>query len=278
MHGKARAFGPPVRRHLDASLVVPDIDTNQLGSFTGEVPRVGTPAEVALRKAGMGMAAAGTAAAFANEGSFGPHPHLYLLPCDHEVAVFIDSAWGIELVESVVSLKTNFASISVRSADELGAFPDKAGFPGHALTVVPEVCNGPWRASTGLVGHDALARAIGEAAALSETGRARVDTDMRAHVNPTRMAVIRAAAARLTLRLATPCPAADCPDGGVCAPSAACPARPAARPPAGCRMRCSAVPAARTSSRCRGPMDAARSHRCIATTAILEALIVRRRP
>ncbi|WP_404325454.1 hypothetical protein [Aerophototrophica crusticola] len=43
-HGKERAFAPPLLRRLGLSVTLADIDTDQLGTFSGEVERQGTPA------------------------------------------------------------------------------------------------------------------------------------------------------------------------------------------------------------------------------------------
>ena len=55
---------------------------------------------------------------------------------------------------------------------------------------------------------------IARAAAESDDGVAHVETDMRAHLNPTRMAVIRKLAFRLARRIATPCPGCAAPGFG----------------------------------------------------------------
>ncbi|MBM3504468.1 MAG: hypothetical protein FJX65_11400 [Alphaproteobacteria bacterium] len=52
MHGKERVFARPLRVALGLELVVPEgLDTDRLGTFSGEVERVGSPWEVAIRKA-----------------------------------------------------------------------------------------------------------------------------------------------------------------------------------------------------------------------------------
>lgn len=60
MHGKQAAIAPVLFDRL--GLVVstaPDLDTDQLGTFTGERPRAGTMRETAIAKAKLGMAATG---------------------------------------------------------------------------------------------------------------------------------------------------------------------------------------------------------------------------
>ncbi|MBU3646369.1 MAG: hypothetical protein FGM49_06150, partial [Candidatus Nanopelagicaceae bacterium] len=51
----------PIFVELGVSLEVAAVDTDLLGTFTGEIEREGTPKEVAIRKARLGMAATGLA-------------------------------------------------------------------------------------------------------------------------------------------------------------------------------------------------------------------------
>lgn len=66
-------------------------------------------------------------------------------------------------------------------------------------------------AVTGVVSIETLQAAIESAAAVSADGKSRLGSDMRAHLNATRMASIRAVAYRLSRRLAPPCPACGAP-------------------------------------------------------------------
>ena len=75
MHAKERAIAPPILKELGAELVVPEqIDTDALGTFSGEIERQGTMGEVAVRKARLGMAATDLKIGVASEGTYGPHP------------------------------------------------------------------------------------------------------------------------------------------------------------------------------------------------------------
>lgn len=215
-HGKERAVGPPLRRHLNASLkVAEDVDTDALGTFSGEVRRIGTAKETAFAKARLGMAATGLPLGLASEGSFAPHPTLGFVPADHEIVAFVDSDLGLEIAEGVLSLRTNFAHLNARPGDDIGPFLKRIGFPSHAVIVRPlDGDTGGMPVAKGIIEADDLARATQQAAALSSDGRVRIETDMRAHLNPTRMAVIRATATRLALRLASTCPACEAPGWG----------------------------------------------------------------
>jgi hypothetical protein len=200
-HGKARALAPPLARRV--GLIVRDIaiDTDAFGTFTGSVARTGTAAESALAKARAGMAAAGLDLGLASEGSFGPHPWLPFGAGGVETLAFIDAQRGLELTLSSVSRRTNFAHLAVAAGEDIAPFLERVGFPAHALVV---------KDPDGAV----LATGVTDMAALATLAWPgnRLETDMRAHVNPTRMAAIRVIGSRLAARLAALCP--DCGSPG----------------------------------------------------------------
>ena len=202
-HGKAQALGPPLARRLGLIIDNAAIDTDQFGTFTGTINRTGTPAQAALAKARAGMAASGLPLGLASEGSFGPHPWLPFGAGGVETLAFIDATRGLELTLSAMSRRTNFAQQEVRAGTDIAPFLTRIGFPAHALVV-----KGP--------DGTLLASGVTEMAMLSPLAWPgnRLETDMRAHMNPTRMAAIRSLAGRLAVRLAALCPACDCPGWG----------------------------------------------------------------
>jgi hypothetical protein len=217
MHGKERAVSLPLRAGVGLEVVVPDgVDTDALGTFTGEVRRPGAPREVALRKARLGMERAGLPLGLASEGSFGPHPEAFFLAGDHEVLVFVDEDLGIQVSEQILSTQTNFAHKEVSRFEELEEFLPRVRFPSHAVAVRPASRRGePRGIRKGISTTEALREALKGAKALSEDGRVCVETDMRAHVNPTRMRVIRRVAVKLARRLREHCPRCAAPGWGV---------------------------------------------------------------
>jgi hypothetical protein len=215
-HSKLKAVARPFERHL--GLVVfedPSIDTDELGTFSGEVERVGPPSDVVIRKAKLGAEKNGVRFGLATEGSFGPHPAIGWVAAHLEIAGFVDLRTGARITESVMSRRTNFASARLKTLGEEEArlFLTRARFPSHALIVRPS--EGGGEISKAIQDRDALERAIAKCAALSSDGLALVETDMRAHLNPLRQGVIRAAASRLALRLRMPCPKCDYPGFGM---------------------------------------------------------------
>lgn len=215
MHRKEQVIRKPLSSLMGLHVVVPEkINTDMLGTFSGEVERHGTPREVALRKARLGMQAAGLPLGLASEGSFGPHRDLPFVPENHELLVFIDDELGIQVVEQILTTKTNFAHHTAKDLGDLGEFLSQADFPSHGLIVRPNIGSQSGLLYKGLTSLEALKDAVEQCASASTDGYARVETDMRAHMNPMRRKVIRQAAIRLARRLACLCPECGTPGLG----------------------------------------------------------------
>ncbi len=215
MHRKESVIAPALR--ATPGLIVepvPGLDTDRFGTFSGEIARNGTMLEVAVRKARLGMNAGGAALGLATEGSFGPHPMIPFLPAGMELMVFVDDERGIVVTESLIAETTNFAHMVVRSDEMPTEFLQRIGFPDHGLIVRPNDGEETEGLAKGVIDHDGLTRAIMAAAAVSRDGQARLETDMRAHFNPTRMNSLAVLAERLGRRLARRCPACGMPGFG----------------------------------------------------------------
>jgi hypothetical protein len=216
MHGKDKAIAPAFRRHLGIPVLACDfIDTDVFGTFTGEVPRRGTMLDAATEKAKTACARTGRRLGIGSEGSFGPHPSYPFVGCNTEIIVLYDRELDIRIIEGVASMRTNFRHLDVDSPDQVESFLASVGAPSHAVVVgsAGQWGRGPlFKGLTTVAGvqiaFDQVKRAIPHE-------RVRIATDMRAHLNPTRMAVIRAAASRLARRIATLCPACGTPGFGV---------------------------------------------------------------
>lgn len=212
MHGKEQVIAPAFRDAVGLDLVVPPaLDTDVFGTFSGEIPRTGTMLEVAVRKARAGMARGGATLGLASEGTFTAHPVVGILPAAVELMVLVDDERGQVISESLISLDTNFERISVKPRDALGDFLARVRFPSHGLVVRPSAGEGAAAVWKGIVTSEALERAVSLAALISRDGKAAVETDMRAHFNPTRMASIAVLAQRLAARVGHLCRACGAP-------------------------------------------------------------------
>ncbi|MEW6452573.1 MAG: DUF6671 family protein [Pseudomonadota bacterium] len=216
MHGKEAAIVPAFKEQLELAVEIPSaIDTDTLGTFTGEIARAGTIREAALAKARLGMAATGLSIGIASEGSYGPHPHVPFIPGGVELMVLVDDERGIVVSEHLIDHAPVYEHAVAVKIGDLRAFLDHIRFPDHAVIVRPhEPDDDDVLIYKGLRTDEALESALATTAPRSRDGRALVQTDMRAHMNPTRMASIARLAHALCDRLATPCPACDAPGYG----------------------------------------------------------------
>ncbi len=193
MHAKERVIGPILRAELGL-IVAPaaGINTDQFGTFSRDVARSGSQLEAARAKIAAAFESAPTArVALASEGSFGPHPNIPFLAIGRELVLMVDRENGLEMTGYDASLKTNFGHIVARDRDSAFAFAQRIGFPEHGLIVMG--CRDEQPAPDLLLNKEITQAAALEAAVqevLRRCGAAFVETDMRAHRNPTRMAAI----------------------------------------------------------------------------------------
>ena len=213
-HDKLPLIGPALEQTLSLNVESIAVDTDTFGTFTGDVVRLGTPLETATAKARLGMKASGHLLGIASEGSIGPDSAVPLVTADRELIVFIDDEADIVVWESYTSWDIKTAKIVLRAGDEIDQFLPNAGFPTHKLIVRPND-GSPRPIYKGIDRLEDLMAAIEECTSADSSGLACVETDLRAHVCPTRQTTIVKAAKRLASRLATPCPSCFAPGWGV---------------------------------------------------------------
>ena len=215
IHAKERAIAPPFRRVLGAKVVVAsNLDTDTLGTFTGEVPRPDALVETSLLKAELVFRSMDVDCAIASEGSYGPIDRLPLVAGGLEIMAFVDRKRGIRLVETLMTHRTNWQSLmSFEVGDPAVPKAVKSlGFPEFGVFVIRGSVGG--HTVKDLTTLDDVIAAVDREARLSEDGKAVVVADMRAHRNPTRMKVLRVLAWKLARRLATLCPKCKAPGFG----------------------------------------------------------------
>ncbi|MBS0250038.1 MAG: hypothetical protein JSR78_03125 [Proteobacteria bacterium] len=169
--------------------------------------------DVAGHKARLASGITGRRLGLGSEGSFGPHPYIPFAAVDQEMVALYDRELGITIYESVVSLRTNFLHLDIDKSSDLDAFLRCIGFPQHGIVIGIADEPAPW--TKGVQKRHELDSAISELAKRADGRAIRITTDMRAHVNPTRMRVIRAAAARLARRVKSLCPSCGAPGFGI---------------------------------------------------------------
>mgnify|MGYP002776988673 CR=1 FL=1 len=211
------------------------VDTDTLGTFTRDVPRTTSALEAARAKARMACALHGTPLGLGSEGSFGLDPALGLLPWNHELVLLHDAQRGIEVVGRA-SGGACWGHARVRTWADADAFAHRFGFPSHAMVVRPDASDDP-RIARDLFDTRALRAAFDAAHAVADGGWVSIEVDGRAHANPTRQGVIRAAMADLAARLACACPACGMPGFGDAGPVPGLPCGGCDRPTPRARAR-----------------------------------------
>lgn len=213
-HDKLPLVAPPLAELLGLEVRSVEVDTDLLGTFSGEVPRPGSPWETAVQKARMAMHATGASIGIASEGSIGPSPACPWLIADAELVVLVDDVLGVVITGRHVSHDLATIAARVAPGDDLGDLLARADFPNHALIVRP--ADGPKGPIVkGIVDRDALTLAVRECAAASTDGCARVETDLRADRCPSRRPAITAAARSLAERASCLCASCGAPGWGV---------------------------------------------------------------
>lgn len=215
MHQKEQVLQPLLEAGLKVNASVADgLNTDLLGTFSGEVARIADPLTTARKKCELAMDLTGSDLAIASEGSFGAHPAAFFLPANEEWLLLIDRKHQLEIHARHLSTATNFAGQEFSSLEELDAFASKVGFPSHGLILR--------RSKDELEG---ILKGISDpnqlrttAIQLLETqGAGYVETDMRAMFNPSRMQVIGEAAQLLLQKLNSFCPSCQLPGFAVTA-------------------------------------------------------------
>lgn len=212
-HHKEKVIAQKVASKLGVLPFVPSgLDTDQLGTFTGEIERTLSPLEAARKKCEMAMQIAGCDLAIASEGSFGPHPALVFVPGNEELVILLDRKNTLEIVGKKRSTETNFGGRLCSTEAELMDFADKSGFPSHRLILREDKDS-----------KATIFKGIGDKNELLEKfdwlkkhyGKAFVETDMRALYNPARMTVIAAATDNLIEKALTNCEQCQTPGFGI---------------------------------------------------------------
>jgi hypothetical protein len=214
-HKKEEVIAPLFFHELGlSSFVLDDFDTDEFGTFTGEVEREVGPLETLRKKAQTAISKVDADLVVASEGSFGPHPSLFFVPAADEMLIFIDQKNDLEILAREVSSETNFGSAEVATEEALLKFAEQSLFPSHALILSCPIENG-----TNPTGKPFFFKGITTQGDLLDIYRdlrkkaktVLVQTDMRAMYNPTRMKTIAKACHKLIRNIVSQCPSCVTP-------------------------------------------------------------------
>lgn len=203
-HDKAKAIARPMEKLLGVQLwSPPDLDTDQFGTFSGDVPRPGTPVEMLRAKIALCRSIFPNPIMVASEGAYTQHPFFPHLALAHEWMIWDDAASGFELIEHKSTITPYYYAAHLETGAPLETLLARCGWPRLALTLHATDLNLP--SYKGLRAKSEIEAAI---AHLQSAGAQQIHlaTDMRAHLHPPRQRTLRHLAARLARRVRTACP------------------------------------------------------------------------
>lgn len=209
-HRKEQAIEPIIREKMGCHLCVEDIDTDQFGTFTGEIPRPLTAYETCILKAKQAANEKKYVLSIASEGSFGPHPSHPFISHAHEIMVFVDLEHDWIIAEQLVTPNTNYKMMTIHEDTILDTFLESVHFPDHALTL--QSGDRQNVLEKGINSHDKLRTSL--KLGFKKYNELFIATDMRAMMNPTRMKTLADLAETLALRIMRFCPGCGIPGFG----------------------------------------------------------------
>jgi len=213
-HRKEQVIGPALEKIPGLQWkAVNDIDTDVLGTFTGEIPREGTQREACIKKIGLLASTPGHDLVLASEGAFGPHPAIPFAQADIELLMLFDPIQNFYWEAWEVSAETTAFSSTFASPGEALEEALKHGFPLQGMVVLWEDHNKQVHIHKGI--HDEKELLEAAARALLGANLPKLEADLRAMHHPARMRVIEKAASKLVAMLIKNCPQCAFPGYGI---------------------------------------------------------------
>ncbi len=208
-HKKEEVIAPLLEKELGIEcFVAENLDTDLLGTFTGEVEREEDPFSTVRKKCVMAMDLAKCDMAIASEGSFGAHPSMFFVHANDEILLFMDRKTGVEIFAREVSTETNFNGKQIKSEGELKDFAKRVHFPSHAL-ILRKTKDDFSDIKKGITNSKTLYALFRKF--ITNYGTAYIETDMRAMYNPNRMKVIEQGTKKLIDKIKSTCPSCTTP-------------------------------------------------------------------
>ncbi len=212
-HQKESVIAPILEKELGVICFINEtFDTDEFGTFTGEIERKLDPVSTAREKCLRAMKLSKCDLGVASEGSFGPHPSMFLVNADDEFLIFIDTVNNIEVIVRELSASTNFNGRLIQNQKELFEFADQVSFPAHGL-ILRKSKEENTEIHKGITDIEILKNIFEHL--YSKYKSVYAETDMRAMYNPNRMNVIEKATEKLVKKIKSTCPNCQMPGFGI---------------------------------------------------------------
>lgn len=214
IHGKEEAIAPVLKSEFNIDLEVSkNINTDEFGTFSGEVKRIHSQYETTKLKIAEAIKKHPQSSLFiASEGSFNPHPEAPFITLNTELLLLIDRKNDIEIEAWYNSVNTNLAQAQIKSVNELNEFAQKIGFPQHGIILKADSQSPKYfyiyKGAKSIVD---LKNYYNSIINISNNITVEAETDMRANFNPTRMKNISECATILVANMKSTCPQCEKP-------------------------------------------------------------------
>lgn len=216
MHGKEHVVGPILESQLGVECVLPDnrFNSDRFGTFTRDKKRPGDQLKTARLKAQKAASLMGVDLVVSSEGSFGGHPSLPFVPSNLELVLFLDLQNGYEIKGHYRTSETNMKHQWVSSTEDALAWAEKIGFPEHGI-IVRMAEKFPFFLYKNITTASELSFRVQSLLNIPFCNKVFLETDMRAHRNPTRMKAIEQATHNLVSQIQSCCPVCSAPGFGI---------------------------------------------------------------
>jgi len=210
MHGKEKAIAP-LLKEMGVTVLVPEgLNTDAFGTFTGDISRAGNQLEAARTKAHAALALSGLDLAIASEGSFGVDPEIPFVQSNLELVLLVDTKNNLEIRGHYRSRETNMNGSYVTTTDEAKSLAQKWGFPNHGV-IVRKSQKGTRHMYKDIQTVPDFEQQVLTLLSKLFTRKIYIETDMRAHRNPTRLQNIARATEDLIKNMESLCPECETP-------------------------------------------------------------------
>ncbi len=212
-HRKDSVIQPLFERELKLKcFTLPLLNTDQFGTFSGEIERYQSPLDTLKAKCKLGFEVTGCDLVLATEGSFGAHPELPFCAAHDELIMLMDFRNNTSHTARILTTQTNFQGKKILQEAELMKFCESIDFPNQAIILRNEE-QSMFFLKKGINDWDELSTAFN--VCMRKYGTVFVETDMRAMHNPPRMKQIELLAQKLIDKLKALCPSCEMPGYGV---------------------------------------------------------------
>jgi hypothetical protein len=183
---------------------VSEVDTDLLGTFSGEVSRSLSPVDCAREKCKRAREYVSDGYLLASEGSFGPHPTLGWITAGEEWLLLYDIEEDTELIVRDITLDTCFWRQAISNEQQCLDFLQRVGFPSQRVIVKSSQEKAEFIFKNGSTTEEIVQNMR---FLLNEKRNCYIETDMRAMFNPTRQQHLVKLAQILADKLNSICPA-----------------------------------------------------------------------